>query len=101
MSKRDNMIKENFIYEEKGEEHPIYDMSHVRSKQLLSSIVTKSPPDLYFFCWLGFLKLEKIDIGLPFFEFRKNHVVFQTYLNLTQIKINNIRYDLLEPVKKG
>ena len=79
----------------------VHDISHVKNKLLLSSIVTKSPPDLYFFCWLGFLKIEKRDIRLPFFEFSKNHVVFQAYMNLTQIRINKKQYNLLEPIRKG
>jgi len=82
-------------------DHPINDISHIRSKPLLSSIVTKFPPDLYFFCWLGYLKFEKIDIGLPFRDFTKNYVVFQAYNNLIKIRINNRRFDLLETVKKG
>ena len=95
------MTLEKSAQEAISDSYSFHDMSHVKNKQLLSSIVTKSPPDLYFFCWLGFLKLEKIDIGLPFFDFGKNHVVHQAYMNLTQIRINKKQYDLLEPLRKG
>jgi len=89
------------LNEVSDKDHPVHDISDVRNKKLLSSIATKSLPDLYFFCWLGYLKLKKIDIGLPFQDFGKNYVVFQAYTNLTQIRISNKRYDLLETVKKG
>jgi hypothetical protein len=83
------------------EEFPVYDMSHVRNKLLLSSIVTTSPPDLYFLGWLGYETLMKLDIGIYFEEFNRNYAVFQAYTNLTQIRVNKKRYDLLEPVRKG
>lgn len=82
-----------------------FDLSSVRNRKLFESITYNFPPDLYFFCWRGYLGAEKreskADIGLYFGEFKRKHVVFQAMFNLSRIRLGNRTIDLFDPPESG
>ncbi len=79
----------------------IYKLDNLRNKEILKLITFNFAPDLYFFCWKGFLDFKKKDIGLLFKEYKRKHVIFQTCFNLSRIQLGNRTIDLLKPPDKG
>jgi hypothetical protein len=73
-----------------------FDLSSVRNRKLFESITYNFPPDLYFFCWRGYLDVKEqgINIDLYFEEFKRKHVVFQALFNLSRIQLGNRTIDL-------
>lgn len=78
-----------------------FDLSSARNRKLFEGITYNFPPDLYFFCWKGYLDVKKQDKGLYFEEFKRKHVVFQTLFNLSRIKLGNRTVDLFYPPTPG
>ncbi len=39
----------------------IYDLSSIKNNELFKKISDKYPPDLYYFCWLGYSIIENKD----------------------------------------
>ncbi len=82
-----------------------FDLSSVRNRKLFERITYNFPPDLYFFCWRGYLGDKEqdtdINIYLYFEEFKRKHVVFQALFNLSRIKLGNRSIDLFDPPTPG
>jgi len=82
-----------------------FDLSSVRNRKLFERITYNFPPDLYFFCWRGYLDVKKqdidINITLYFEEYKRKHVVFQALFNLSRIELGNRTIDLFYPPTSG
>ena len=76
-------------------------LNSVRNRKLFERISYNFPPDLYFFCWKGYLDVKKQDVGFYFEEYKRKHVVFQALFNLSRIKLGNRTVDLFDSPTPG
>ncbi len=91
-SKKDNSDNEN------DPEDGFYDLSQIQNIEVIKKICERFSACLFFFCWIGFLKIEKVDIDLHFPQYGPNNVIHKALKKLINIKIGNQRINLLEPL---
>ncbi|MFW9773068.1 MAG: hypothetical protein ACFFEO_13015 [Candidatus Thorarchaeota archaeon] len=79
------------------QEQHIYDWSDITDKELFKTIIHNYAPNLYYFCWLGYLQLEQKSIWLPFEGYKRKSGSVQACLDLSNITIGKKIFTLLEP----
>ena len=52
-------------------------------------------PNLYYFCWLGYFQIESVRISLPFEGYWRRYGTYQTFFDLSDIRIGSEIISLL------